>query len=404
MKKIITTVLIVFLASLFFNLQAEDKEKSGSYNPVPTVMHHISDANEFHVYGDIHLPLPCILYDFENGFNFFLSSAFHYGADAVDGYVLNHGRVNKITTEGFNAQGAELKLLHTDSHGHKHYVEHEKKDGKEVSYVIINEQKHYLEKPYTLTGPTSFIDFSITKNVFGMLMASIVLFWIFGSAGSLAKKREGQAPTGMQSFIEPFFLFIRDEVAKPMIGDKHYERFLPFIMTIFFFILMLNLLGLVPFFPGSANVTGNIGVTMALAIITLLVTVSNGNKHYWEHILWMPGIPAWVKLILTPIELLGAILIKPFSLMIRLFANITAGHIIILSLVSLIFVFGNAGESVGGSVGGMVVAIPFTLFMNVIEIIVAFIQAYIFAILTASYIGEAVAEGHHDDHGHEHAH
>ena len=403
MKKSIVAVLVVFLTCFSSSLLAEDG-KGKAYNPVPTVMHHIGDANEFHIYGDIHLPLPCILYDFEKGFSFFMSSAFHHRSEAVNGYVLNHGRVNKITTSDFDGDHVALTVVKTDDHGHAHYVGHEKKDGKDVDYVMIEGNKHYLEKPYTLTTPSGFIDFSITKNVFGMLLGSIVLFWIFGTAGKLAKNRAGQAPTGMQSFIEPFFVFIRDEVARPMIGEKHYERFMPFIMTIFFFILILNLLGLIPFFPGSANVTGNISVTMALAVITLLVYVTSGNKHYWEHILWMPGIPAWVKFILTPIELLGALLIKPFSLMIRLFANITAGHIIILSLVSLIFVFGNAGQSTGGSIAGMAIAVPFTLFMNIIEIIVAFIQAFIFAILTASYIGEAVADGHHDDHGHEHAH
>jgi F-type H+-transporting ATPase subunit a len=173
-------------------------------------------------------------------------------------------------------------------------------------------------------------------------------------------------------------------------------------MSLFFFILILNLLGLVPFFPGSANVTGNLAVTLTLAVITFIVTNINGNGHYWEHILWMPGIPAWVKIILTPVEILG-LFIKPFSLMIRLFANISAGHIIILSLIGLIFLFGNNGQSIGGAATGVLIGGLFTAFMNLIELLVAFLQAFIFAILSASYVGAAVEEGHHE-HEHEHAH
>lgn len=181
-----------------------------------------------------------------------------------------------------------------------------------------------------------------------------------------------------------------------MIGEKHYERFQPFIMTLFFFILFCNLLGLIPFFPGSANITGNLGVTLTLAVFAFIITNINGNKDYWEHIFWMPGIPAWVKFILTPIEILS-VFIKPFALMIRLFANISAGHIIILSLIGLIFVFGQNGENIGGVFAGGIVGGLFTAFMNLIELLVAFLQAFIFAILTASYIGAAVEEHHHEE-------
>jgi F-type H+-transporting ATPase subunit a len=198
-------------------------------------------------------------------------------------------------------------------------------------------------------------------------------------------------------------VFIRDEVAKPMIGEKKYERFMPFIMTLFFFILFCNLLGLLPFFPGGSNVTGNIGVTLVLAVFAFIVTNLNGNKHYWEHIFWMPGIPAWVKTILTPVEVLGLV-IKPFSLMIRLFANISAGHIIILSLIGLVFVFGNNGTNLGGGIAGAVIGGAFTAFMNLIELLVAFLQAFVFSLLTASYIGAAVDEGHGHDHDHDHGH
>ena len=201
------------------------------------------------------------------------------------------------------------------------------------------------------------------------------------------------APTGKQNLMEVMVNFIIDEVAKPMLGDR-YMKYLPFLLTIFFFILTLNLFGLIPFFPFGANVTGNIAVTMALAIITFVLVNINGNGDYWKHIFWMPGIPVPMKIFLAPIELLG-IFIKPVSLMIRLFANITAGHIIILSLVGLIFVFGQLGASIGGASAGALIAVPFTLFMNLIELIVALIQAFIFTILAASYIGAATEEAHH---------
>ena len=177
---------------------------------------------------------------------------------------------------------------------------------------------------------------------------------------------------------------------------------MPFIMTLFFFILFCNLLGLMPFFPGGSNVTGNLGVTMVLAVLVFIVTNVSGNKHYWQHILWMPGVPSFVKvLILTPVEILGLV-IKPFSLMIRLFANISAGHIIILSLIGLIFVFGENGTNLGGGIMGAVLGGAFTAFMNLIELLVAFLQAFVFAMLTASYIGAAVEEGHHDHHDETH--
>jgi F-type H+-transporting ATPase subunit a len=172
-------------------------------------------------------------------------------------------------------------------------------------------------------------------------------------------------------------------------------------MSLFFFILFCNLLGLMPFFPGGANVTGNLGVTFVLAVFAFIITNINGNRHYWQHIVWMPGVPAFVKLILTPVEILGLV-IKPFSLMIRLFANISAGHIIILSLIGLIFVFGESGTNMGGGVMGVLIGGAFTAFMNLIELLVAFLQAFVFAMLTASYIGAAVEEGHHDHHDEAH--
>jgi len=213
------------------------------------------------------------------------------------------------------------------------------------------------------------------------------------------KERDGKAPSGTQGFIEPIFVFIQDEVAKPFLG-KHWERFLPLLMSLFFFILGLNLFGQIPFF-GNANVTGNLAVTAVLAIIVFIVTTINGNRHYWEHVVWMPGVPAWVKTILTPVEIIG-LFIKPITLMLRLFANITAGHMVVVIFVGLIFLFGKSGDSAAGTAGGAVAATFLTIFMMAIELLVAFIQAFVFTILTASYLGAATEEAHHDDHGHEH--
>lgn len=366
------------------------------YDPVATVMHHIGNSNEFHIVGHLAIPLPCILYSKEDGFRFFMSSAFHHGAKAIDGYVLEHGIVRRI--KGEFAQGeVELEQIHhegaAEKEGEVHYSFQKEVDGKAVSFVKADGVEYELERAATLMHNTSFYDFSISKNVFAMLLATFILFFVFLRVARMGKERAGKAPKGIQTMIETIFIFIRDEVAKPMIGHS-YEKFLPLLMSLFFFILVLNLMGLIPFFPGSANVTGNLATTMVLAIITFIVTNINGNKHYWGHVLWMPGLPLAIKPLISAIEIIG-LFTKPFSLMMRLFANITAGHIIILSLVGLIFVFGNAGESIPGSIGGAAIAIPFTIFMNLIELLVAFLQAYIFTMLAASYIGAAVEEPHH---------
>jgi len=372
-----------------------ESHEDGEYDPVSTVMNHIADQNEYHVWKGVHIPLPLFLYAPEHGWTTGWSSMFDHGHKAVDRYVMNHGRVNRIADDSF-----PMGEVHIDGILHKT----EEVDGKEkdVYYACAKGELYKLDPPSTVDGGflgggiTSFYDFSITKNVFTLFLAALLLIIIWRAVARGYKKNEGRAPSGIQSFFEVFFVFIRDEVTRPMIGEKHYERFQPFIMTLFFFIMFINLLGLVPFFPGGANVTGNLAVTLVLAIFTFLVTNLNGKKDYWEHIFWMPGIPGWVKIILTPVEVLS-LFIKPFSLMIRLFANISAGHIIILSLIGLTFLFGENGQNVGGAAGGAVIGGLFTAFMNLIELLVALLQAFIFAILSASYIGAAVEEHHHDE-------
>jgi F-type H+-transporting ATPase subunit a len=223
-----------------------------------------------------------------------------------------------------------------------------------------------------------------------------MLIIVFISVARAYGRRPGEAPKGLQSLMEPLIIFVRDDVVKPNLGENT-QRFLPYMLTLFFFIWFANILGLIPFIA-NPNLTGNITVTMALSLLTFVLTNVNGSKDYWMHLIWPPGVPLWVKIILVPIEILG-IFIKPFALMIRLFANITAGHIIILSLVGLIFIFGNAGESLGGGLGGALVAVPFTIFMSFLELLVGFLQAFIFVMLSSLFISLAMEkhEHHHEE-------
>ena len=318
---------------------ATETAKEEKFDPKPAIFHHIADAHKFDVLEFFSIPLPCILYSSQNGVTSFLYSE----GKEINGYKCEEG-----------------KILREDN--------------------------------------GSFLDMSITKNVFSMLLSAILLIVIFSSVTRAYITNKGKAPSGLQSLIEVFFVFIRDEVAKPGIGPK-YEPFMPYIMTIFFFILANNLLGMIPIFPGGANVTGNISFTLVLALVAFIVININGTKDYWKHIFWMPGVNVPIKMFMAPLEFAGVI-IKPVALMIRLFANMTAGHIIVLSLISLIFVFGNAGHSLMGSGFGMVIAVPFTLFISLIEVLVAFIQPFIFAMLTAVFIGMALEEHHHAEEAH----
>lgn len=374
--------ILALLAMVMPSKALANKEKERPY--LDYVMEHIADANEFHLFGSVHIPLPCILYSKETGLDVFLSSAFEHGHKSVHGYVLDHGDVKRIA--GWKS---DMHLEHIDS-----TVAVETESGI-VYYAYHHGEQHLLEKPSTLLKFTSWIDFSISKNVFSMLLATLLLFVIFFSVRRSYEKRAGQAPKGLQSFLEPVFTFMRDEVVKPNIGPR-YERYLPFIMSLFFFILISNLLGLIPFFPGGANITGNVSSTLALALFTMIVVNFSGNKHYWQHIFWMPGVPVPIRFLLAPIEF-ASIFIKPFTLLIRLFANITAGHVIILCLVGMVFILGDNGRSVGGAASGSVLAVLFVVVMNLLELFVAFLQAFIFALLTSLYIGSAVEEHHHEE-------
>jgi F-type H+-transporting ATPase subunit a len=216
-------------------------------------------------------------------------------------------------------------------------------------------------------------------------MGAILILVIMSSVARFYKKNGPVAPKGLAKYLEVLIVMVRDDIAKANIGHK-YQKYVPYLLTIFFFIFLNNLLGLVPFLPGGANLTGNITVTLFLAVCTLLVTLFSGNKNYWGHIFWMPGVPAPMKIFMMPIELIG-VLTKPFALMIRLFANISAGHVIVLAFIGIIFINENAAW------GGL--SVPMALFISVLELLVAFLQAFLFAMLSSLFIGAAVEEAHH---------
>ncbi|HHJ49910.1 MAG TPA: ATP synthase F0 subunit A [Phaeodactylibacter sp.] len=371
----------------------EPKEE-GEFDVAAVAFHHIGDANAFHIWGDIYFPLPVMLYDRQGGkWDVMMSSRFDYkhnhgnGRKAINRYVLVEGVVYRVADEHFPAEEVQVDCVsETEHEGEKHPA------------IVYKGQCYELEAKttwdggFTGGGPTSFYDFSITKNVFTMLLVFFLLGWMFVSVRKAYQKRQGMAPTGLQNLVELMIMFIQEEVAKPFIG-KHYFRYMPFLISLFFFILALNLIGQIPFFPGSGNVTGNISATAGLALVTAFRVYTSANKHYWEHVFWMPGVPAWVKVILTPVEMLG-LLIKPFTLMLRLFANITAGHVVLISFVGLIFIFGKMGESIAGATAGIFSAFVLNGFMMAIEVLVALIQAFVFTLLAASYLGDATQEAH----------
>ncbi|MGB1573087.1 MAG: F0F1 ATP synthase subunit A [Flavobacteriales bacterium] len=365
------TIGLVFGAIGMASASGADHGEAG-FNPSEFIIHHIQDAHEIHIIGDVHIPLPVIAYAPESGqFDIFLSSALHHGAHHGSSglwYTMDHGT---------------LAAHDHDPSGHDHGAHGD--DHAEEDHAGHDHDAHHA-------GGVEIVDLSITKSIFGMLLMMGLVLLLFASAGRGYAKRKGQAPKGLQNALEPMVLFIRDEVAIPSIGKKKADRYLPFLLTVFFFIFFSNLLGLIPF-VGGFNITGTLGITAVLATLVFVITTVSGNKHYWSHILWPAGVPLPIKFILVPIEI-ASIFIKPFVLMVRLTANITAGHIIILAFTSLIFIL---GEQFGGGVGigTGVFSTLFMIFMYMIEFLVAFLQAYVFTLLAALYFGEATHEAHH---------
>lgn len=336
-------MLLAFSVPSYGQEQKKEKFPASEF-----IMEHIADSHEWHILTtpagkSVAIYLPVILYSREKGLDVFSSKKLAHGHE-YKGY--------RLEEEG------ELK-------------------GKIVN---INEAGIADEKKRPL-------DFSITKTVVGMLFAAIVGLWLFLSLARSYRKSGISHPRGMQSFLEPVVLFIRDDIAVPNIGEHKYEKYMPYLLSVFFFILLNNIFGLIPFPPPfGANVTGNVGITFVLALCTFLITQFSGNRAYWRHVFAAPGVPVWLLPIMIPVELIGLIS-KPFALMIRLFANITAGHIIVLSLICLIFIFDTLWVAP--------VSIVFVIFMDCIELLVAFLQAYIFTLLSSLFIGMATAEEHH---------
>jgi len=325
-------LVLVFVFGFFTLSRASEKEgQPEKFNVSEVILHHVMDDHVWHFADGLVLPLPVIIYSAEKGLDVFSSANFyseHHQPVEYNGYKMEHNHI----------------LL--------------AESGKAV------------------------LDFSITKNVAMLFINAAVLLTVLISVSRAYKRSSGKAPRGLQSFIEPIVVFVKDEIVKPNIGPK-YEKFLPYLLTLFFFILFGNLLGLL---PGAANLTGNIAVTMTLAVFTFLITNFSGNKNYWKHIFWTPGVPLPLRIIILPVEIAG-IFTKPFSLMIRLFAAITAGHIVLLSLVVLTFIFHSWFVGIGSSI--------FVLFITLIELLVAGIQAYVFTLFSSLYIGMAVEEHEH---------
>jgi len=360
--KIINKILIFLILIISVNVSLaqennEEKAKTGKekFNAGEFITEHIGDAYEWHIakFGEFELSVPLLVIVYSQngehqGLNVFMSSKFHHGEEAYKGFQISESKEFK---------GKIVEIV----------------DGKEV-------------RPK---------DISITKNVLSLFVSVTLILLIFLSIAKSYKRNPLSAPKGIQSLLEPLILFVRDDIARTSIGEKKYERYMPFLLTAFFFIFLNNLLGLIPIFPGGANLTGNIAVTMVLAVITFLITTFSANKAYWKHIFW-PPVPMWLKYpIMFFVEFIGVI-IKPFVLMVRLFANITAGHIIALGFFSLIFIFGNLNIYAGYGIS--VISVAFTVFMTMLELLVAFIQAYVFTLLSAIYFGMATEEHHTAEH------
>ncbi len=360
--RILTTFALI-LASFFAANAASQHEvhdnhssshEEKKFNPVEMIMHHIADSHDWHLWDlkdengvehPVSIPLPIIVLH-EGQLDIFMSSEFDHGHKVVQ-------------------KGDKYYALYHD-------------------HVYLTDEQGTIEKSEEgKVENASPIDLSITRNVVSMFISIALLLLLFVSAAKSYAKTGG-VPRGLTGFLEPLVLFVRDDIARPNIGEKNYEKYLPYLLTVFFFIWINNLLGLIPIFPGASNLTGNIAFTAVLSVFTLIITNVSANKYYWKHI-FMPPVPIPMYIIMIPVEIIG-IFTKPFALMVRLFANITAGHILILSLVSLIFIFKSMAMSA--------VAIPFMVFMNVLELLVAALQAYIFTLLSSLFIGMAI-EDHH---------
>ncbi|MFD1062536.1 F0F1 ATP synthase subunit A [Winogradskyella litorisediminis] len=366
--KCLALTLLMTLPTLMFanKIEGGEGEVDTKQEIESYILHHIQDSHDFSLFSytndagerkHVGFPLPVILWTSE-GLVTFMSSEFHHNDD---GSVI----VEK--------KGLKFAKIHSKIY--------ELETG--ATAVNFDDDKH-------ATNGHKVLDFSITKSAFGLLVIGLLLLFWFSSLARQYKKK--QIPTGFGRVLEPLVIYVRDEIAKPNIGERHYRRFTGYLLTVFFLIWVLNLAGLTPL---GFNVTGQLAVTACLAIFTLVIYTASGNKDYWMHILWMPGVPILIRPVLAVIELAGALLIKPFSLLVRLFANISAGHIVVMSLIAIMFTL----KDTLGTVGATGLSFVLSFFITLIEVLVAFLQAYIFTMLSALFIGMAVAD---HDHDHEH--
>ncbi len=373
LRVIFPMLLLLFLSSISFaetkpsendinqaapNTESGDAHSTEGVDVGKLIIDHVLDSYDWHIadYKGVHIsiPLPIILI-YEGEFYFFFSSKFHHGHSAYKGFKIareapNKGKIVKVLDDGIT---------------------------RDPNAAFI-------------------IDLSITKNSLSIIMVAVFLCFLMLKVASIYKKvGSSKGPKGIAVFIEPVIIFVKNDIAKAAIGEHHYQRFTPYLLTLFFFLFMNNLLGLVPIFPGGANTTGNISVTVVLSMFTFIMMQLSGNKSYWQHIFNTPGVPVWLKLpipLMPIIELVGVI-VKPIPLMLRLFANITAGHMIILGFLSLIFVLGQTSAGLGFGIS--ILTVIFVIFMYFLELLVAFLQAYIFTMFTAVFFGLAVPEDHH---------
>lgn len=368
---IVSALIVLFSFTNSSNAIAASGGEGEEESKTEFIMHHIADDYQWHIItlGHTHvtIPLPVILYDYEEGLKVFMSSDFydeHHEPIAHGGYMIDHGKIIKVGPEHNDPDHADMvKEHHGAGSDGSHHEEHAEEGDHEGSTA-------------------GFLDISITKNVASLIISMILLFAVFLSVAKGYKKGVS-APSGIQSFFEPIIVFIRDDIAKTNIGADKYERFMPYLLTLFFFILFNNLLGLT---PGAANLTGNIAVTLCLALFTFVITQFNGKKAYWMHIFATPGVPLPLRPIILLVEVIG-IFTKPISLTLRLFASITAGHIVVLSIIGLGFILNSLAVGIVGTL--------FSTVITLIEIIVALIQAYVFTLFSSMYIGQAVDDGHH---------
>lgn len=348
----------VFCLFLFAGMRmaAQETEHHGEpgkdLDVTELILDHVGDAYDWHITTidghPVSIPLPVIVRGNDGVWRFFLSSRFEHGYAEYEEFSIAHeGKYKGKITEK-NASGEEVRPL----------------------------------------------DLSLTKNAFSLLMSSTVLIILVMSCAKWYKKRkvEEASPKGFIAMIEMLIMNIVDDVAKPCIG-KNYKRYAPYLLTVFFFIFFNNLLGIIPVFPGGANVTGNIAITCVLAVCTFIVVNSFGTKEYWKEIFW-PDVPMWLKVpvpIMPAIEVVG-MFTKPFALMIRLFANILAGHAIVLGLTCIVFMTVSLGAAM--NTGMSVLSVVMTIFIDFVELLVAFIQAYVFTMLSAVFIGLSQVEAH----------